>query len=64
LDIEIANAREEALNKLLTGAWDNFTQALGEGTVAELESKYAKLAEEIVRDILKPATIAAAPMKD
>jgi hypothetical protein len=52
LDTAIADAREEALNDLLTKAWDEYTTALGEGRVPEVESKYAALSLAIVKDIV------------
>ncbi len=50
LDTEIYNAREEMLNDLLMKAWDDYAQALGEGKVPEVESKYAKLVTDILTD--------------
>lgn len=52
LDTEIANAREDALNSLLTKAWDDYTKAIGEGTLPEIESKYTGLVKTIVADIV------------
>lgn len=52
LDIAIADAREEAINMLLTKAFDEFTTALGEGKVPEIESKYSKMAMTIVDDLV------------
>ena len=63
LDTEIANAREEALNALLTKAWDDYVKAIGEGTVPEIESRYSTFAAEIVRDIVSPKTIADASVE-
>lgn len=53
LDSEIQNAREEALNALLTKAWQDYTTALGQGTVPEVESKYSHLARAIVADVVQ-----------
>ena len=47
------NAREEALNAILTKAWDEYTTALGQGKVPEVESKYSNLAHAVVGDIVK-----------
>lgn len=55
LDIEIANKREEVLNVLLSKAWTEYTEAIGDGRVQELESKYANLVTSIVTDILDDA---------
>jgi hypothetical protein len=53
LDSEIQNAREEALNAILTKAWEDYTTALGQGTVPEIESKYSNLARAIVEDVVQ-----------
>jgi len=53
LDTEIQNAREEVLNELLSGAWDEYTKALKAGTVIELEAKYKRLVSEIVKDVVR-----------
>lgn len=52
LDSEIQNAREEALNAVLTKAWDDYTTALGQGKVPEMESKYSSFASAIVKDLV------------
>ena len=54
LDTEIANRREDVLNTLLSGAWDDYSLSLKQGTVIELEAKYKKLVSEIVTDIVRP----------
>ena len=40
LDLQIADWREEALNALLSGAWEKFVEALQAGEVLELEADY------------------------
>lgn len=40
LDRQLRDWRDEALNILLSGAWDQYVKALGEGKVLELESHY------------------------
>ena len=55
LDTEIQNAREAALNSMLTKAWDDYTIALGEGKVPEIESKYSRLVAQIVADVVPDA---------
>lgn len=40
LDIQIKDWREDALNSLLAGAWDEYAKALGAGEVLELEAHY------------------------
>lgn len=52
LDTEIQNARESALNVLLSKAWDDYTTALGEGTVPEVEARYTRLVQQIVSDVV------------
>ena len=60
LDTEIQNRREEVLNDLLAGAWEEFSLSLKQGTVVELEDKYEKLIGEIVQDAVKPKELADA----
>lgn len=38
--MQIADWREEALNRLLGGAWEQYKTAISSGTVLELEAKY------------------------
>lgn len=54
LDTEIANRREEVLNDLLSGAWEDYSASLKQGTVVELEAKYKTLISEIVKDVVRP----------
>jgi hypothetical protein len=61
MDTEIQNAREEALNALLAKAWNDYVEALGEGKVPEVESKYTNLVTTIVSDIVPAALNAASP---
>lgn len=55
LDTAIGDAREEALNSLLTHAFDEFVKAVEGGTMREVESKYAALSLAIVKDIVPDA---------
>lgn len=52
LDTEIRNRREEALNAMLTKAWEDYTTALGQGRVPEVESKYSNLARAVVEEVV------------
>lgn len=52
LDIEIANRREEALNVILSQAWDDYTKAIATGELREVESRYSTFASQIVADIV------------
>lgn len=58
LDTEIQNRREEVLNVLLSGAWDDYTKAIASGELREVEAKYSNLISEIVRDIVQPKELA------
>jgi uncharacterized protein YaaR (DUF327 family) len=60
LDTEIQNRREEVLNELLSGAWEEYSTALKTGQVIELEAKYKNLISEIVRDVVKSEELALA----
>ena len=60
LDTEIMNRREEVLNDLLAGAYEEYSVSLKQGTVLELEAKYEQLIEEIVQDAVKPKELADA----
>ena len=65
LDTEIQNSREEALNSLLSKAWDDYTTALGEGKVPEVEGKYTNLVTTIVADVIPDAReVIGAPAVD
>jgi len=46
LDTQIAEWREDALNKLLTDAWTRYAAALDKGEKLELESAYENFAKE------------------
>jgi hypothetical protein len=52
LDTEIQNRREEALNSMLTKAWEEYTEAIGAGRVPEIETKYTNLVSKIVSDLV------------
>lgn len=56
LDTEVQNAREEILNSLLTKAWDDYAEALGEGRVPEIETKYTRLVVDILKDVVPQIT--------
>jgi hypothetical protein len=40
LDIQIRDWREDALNRLLAGAWDAYSKSIATGEVLELEAHY------------------------
>jgi hypothetical protein len=63
LDTEIANRREEALNSLLSRAWDEFVRGLQTGEVRELESKYTGFVSMIVEDVV-PEELSNGPSVD
>ena len=60
LDTEIANRREEVLNELLSGAWEDYTKAIASGQLIEVEAKYSNLISEIVKDIVQPRELVSA----
>ena len=52
LDLQIADWREAALNELLTGAWDQYKDALGTGATLELEAKYESFVAGALSDVI------------
>lgn len=40
------------LNALLTKAWDEFSAAIDDGKLKEVEGKYARYVEAVARDII------------
>lgn len=61
LDTGIQNRREEALNKLLGGAWDEYVKAIDRGEVRELESKYQSYITGIVADVVQDPELPSGP---
>lgn len=57
VNVEVANAREVVLNKALSDAWDKYTDALGHGTVPEIEAKYSRFARAVVQDLIQVAEV-------
>ena len=53
VNVAMANARERVLNKALWGAWEKYTEALGNGELPELESKYSAFAHAVVADLIQ-----------
>ncbi len=64
LDTGIQNRREEALNKLLAGAWDEYVKALDKGEVRELESKYQSFITGIVTEVVHDPELPSGPDLD
>lgn len=62
LDTEIQNRREEALNILLSQAWEEYVKAIQVGEVKELESKYTGLVSAIVEDVVPEGLTVESPM--
>lgn len=52
LDLQIADWREEALNELLGGAWEQYKKALTTGDVLELEAKYESFVRDVLDDVI------------
>lgn len=55
LDTQIMDWREEVLNKLLTGAWDEYVKSLETGTVVELEAEYTTWVAKAIGDSISIA---------
>ena len=53
LDTQLADWREEALNKLLTGAFQKYVETLETGKNMELEGHYESWVAEALEDELK-----------
>jgi hypothetical protein len=53
LDTQIADWREEALNRLLGAAWDQYKTAISTGSVLELEAKYeSTFVKQVLGDVI------------
>lgn len=52
LDTEIKAVREYWLNKLLTGAWDEFEKSLESGEELVLESDYRQWVDTAIREVI------------
>lgn len=52
LDLQIADWREEALNELLGGAWEQYKKALSTGEVLELEAKYESFVTDVLDEVI------------
>ena len=52
LDLQIADWREQALNELLGGAWEQYKKALTTGDVLELEAKYESFVAGALADVI------------
>lgn len=53
LDTEISDFREHVLNRLLTGAWDEYAKSLESGEVLHLESDYKSWVAQAMGEALK-----------
>ena len=54
LDTEIAAFREQMLNRLLIGAWEEYARSLETGEHLVLESDYAQWVEKAMSEALGP----------
>lgn len=63
LDSQIMDWREEALNNLLHGAWERYTEALTSGEKLELESDYKAWVEEALRKEVILEVTSGAPVE-
>lgn len=53
LDLQIADWREAALNRLLGSAWEQYAEALSTGQVLELEAKYeATFVKQVLGEVI------------
>ncbi len=50
VDLAVRDVREVILNDSLSKAWEEFTTAVGEGKLPEVEARYEKFVTEIVAD--------------
>lgn len=53
LDTQIADWREEALNRILAGAWEKYTEAISAGRVLELETRYETFVADVLDDVIE-----------
>lgn len=51
LDINIADWREDALNRILDAAWGRYTKSLESGEAVELESHYDNFVSTALADV-------------
>lgn len=54
LDTEISAVRERILNKLLIGAWEEFSKSLESGESLQMESHVASWVADAMTEALKP----------
>ncbi len=52
LDTQVMDWREEALNTLLSTAWDRYVKSLEQGKVLELEAEYERFIGRALEEIL------------
>ena len=53
LDTQLADWREDALNRLLSGAWTEYVKAIGSGDVLELEAHYTTWVAQALNDVIE-----------
>lgn len=52
LDVQVRDWREDALNRLLWGAWEEYARALETGQTIELEAHYATWVARAMNDAI------------
>lgn len=52
LDTQIAEWREQALNELLSSAWERYKTSLASGEVLELEAKYETFVGQALGEVI------------
>ena len=53
LDTQLQDWREEAINNLLAGAWEEYAKALNTGEVLELEAEYETWVARALNDAVQ-----------
>lgn len=61
LDIQIADWREDALNKVLGGAWEHFQEAISTGKTLEIEAAYSQFVSGVLGDVIDITVEGAQP---
>jgi len=53
LDTQLADWREEALNRIISGAWEKYAEAISSGKVLELEARYETFVGAVLDDVIQ-----------
>lgn len=52
LDTQIQDWREVAVDRLLSGAWEKYTEAISKGQTVELEAHYETFVAAVLNDVV------------